>query len=176
MWAPSLSCSLSPKSLWGTALIAGFLFVPEFSIPYPLLHQHHHITKTWLILNWAKLNMELSWTLNNPQTHQPQAAREDVSLKNHRVHSILFKTSLEPKVCDTWQITAPGSHAARRKSTIFTWAWLLFCNIHSKNGLHTKTGITPMKHCQCKGDDNSSHLLSCFCKTCNILALALILG
>lgn len=118
VWAPSLSCSLSPVSLWGCALIAGFLFVPELCIPYPLLYQHHHVTKTWLIFNWAKLSMELSWILNNPQTHQPQAIRGDISPKSHKVHSILFKTSLEPKVCDTWQMTAPGSHGTRRKSII----------------------------------------------------------
>lgn len=147
VWAPSLSWFLSLKSLWGSAFIAGFLFVPEFCIPYPLSYQQHHFTKTWLILNWAKLNMELSWTLNYPQTHQPQATGEDISPKSHRVHSILLKTSLKPKVCDTWQMTAPGSYGARRKRIIFTW----FCNNHSKNGLHTKTGITPMKHYQMQG-------------------------
>lgn len=72
VWAPSLSCSLFPKSLWGSALIAGFLFVPEFCISCSLLYQQHRFTKTWLILNWAKLNMELSRTLNKPQTHHPR--------------------------------------------------------------------------------------------------------
>lgn len=106
----------------------------------------------------------------------PQATRDDISPKSHRVHSILFKTSLKPKVCDTWQMTAPGGHGARRKSIIFTWFWLLFCNNHSKNGLHKKTGITPMKHIKGKRHENSSYLLYCFWWTCNILGLALTLN